>query len=104
MEMSRWTYESFLATAGISSPTATFKLFMNSQQPHPKKVASSSPRILQLNIDTFLSLLAMLFMCQILPGCMYVDTVVLLWHVVANILRANGKTTGALWRPNGFDG
>lgn len=35
---------------------------------------------------------------------MYVDTVVLSWHVVANILWANGKTTGALWHSNGFDG
>lgn len=43
-------------------------------------------------------------MCQISSRCMYVDTVVLLWHAVADILWANGKTTGALWHPNGFDG
>lgn len=46
----------------------------------------------------------MLFMCQISSWRMYVDTAVLLWHAVADILWANGKTTGALWHPNGFDG
>lgn len=44
----------------------------------------------------------MLFTCQIFPRYMHVDTAVLLYHVVANILRANGKTTGALWHPNGL--
>lgn len=43
-------------------------------------------------------------MCHICPPRMYVDAADPLWHVVANILRANGKTTGALWHPNGFDG
>lgn len=33
----------------------------------------------------------------------YVDTVAPPWHVAANILRANGKTTRALRHPNGFD-
>lgn len=42
--------------------------------------------------------------CHIFPQCMHVDTVVPLWHVVANILQANGKTTGALWHPNSLDG
>lgn len=46
----------------------------------------------------------MLFTRQIFPPCVYVDTVAPPWHVAANILRANGKTTRALRHPNGFDG
>lgn len=47
-----------------------------------------------------------LFLCCIsfFPQCTYVDSAVLLWHVDANILWANGRTTGALWYPNSFDG
>lgn len=104
--------EVFLAAARLSSPGATFMIFLDSRQPHQTKVPSFALRI-QLNIDaqpTFppqwgiLTLLCSFGYAVRVPNLFSPILLCCCGMLLPIYYELMAKPRGALWHPNGSDG